>query len=521
MALSPRLAYPRQPPPLIPRRRWPIPAPLLQGQGTHTDMAVPEAELLLTRLGFSCVHRTCLPRDTGGHTMQVQHPDAGLCFWTHPAGLLIRLTESSWGAVGDRGSWGPQPDPQWVGARRVGGLDLDFQLDCGTGTGSSLRLNPVRLSRSTSFDLDGTSVAMLHCGGLITGDNDLLSVLSAVQKAGRFRPFSQWLPEGRVDPFAALMYGKPEDEGPARAEHDRQVQDFRVAAPELAEAILRPLPPPGTQVGSGTPVTSILEHSLEYFSRTLGAAGLRYPTRAQRARLCGWMATLFQHGQHGRAWGLLNPEGPAGTLLPVAGLYASLPGTAGPLLDFLAHCPLDRLRRWAAVPDASGMTLGLHVLNTAFQIPKPRVMMSVEERQKLAVAVLDLLVARLGPEGVVLHTPTRSPLGLLVLDVSPGDHLWQPGTPQSSMMMGAQTEMFLSLGHHLEALGVPWRDHLCVERRGERLERPIDAALLQDLLGRAADRPEVARMLADLHRHDLNQAVPPSEALSRRTAPRL
>lgn len=380
--------------------------------------------------------------------------------WAHPAGVLANI--SSYSSPGYTDSAGNQRPPRHT----LNMLKLEAKVDSGNGSELQHRASvEIRGSGGTTPQFDGRQVRSVYEIIHSNSTGSIHRFLRTAQKYGRLLPFERWsevqersllsLGEELVDPVVEWTKGEPFESQDYAAKEEAAFQKlpphladvFRkeVIATRLAkEASARNEKRPGL---SWDPI----EFGISEFSEAMHLAGRRFPKPKDRDLLSHWSRVAL--GEFGDT---LDPikmrafeKGPAGLSLATALLYTkrSAPLAEGLLQQLLDEAPEDVLLGWATEPDAAGYTLGLRAVARSFTDRM------LTNHAPPGVDVLGILYRRLGLDGLVMSTPTRSLLGLLMQEPH------GRSVDHGKVMEMKNGEMATAI-HRLNEWGVEWKDHL-------------------------------------------------------------
>lgn len=428
--------FERQPLPLPPRRwRLSLPAdrhsPVFQG-------------LDLEPLGFCKFHTAFIECATNDRAINA--------YWYHPAGVIAR-------------TYHPNHNTSPIDALLI------FQIDRGTKGRTPL---PGWASLSSDLRRDATTTLALnvstHTNGLGVGE-----VLRLAQREGRLLPFGRWAETTRHLLFLATKEPR----------HELLEQLARTAPDELAARLHKEL-----SGDSSWWFWREAEAALDYTSDTLWAAGIRFPRKDLRQRVERWMSAAVGSG----VLRVDDSEGPGGLTSVAALLRSRRPEAWGEAERVLRKTPRTTVRRWASVPDAMGLTLGLQ----AFRMLVNLVPAETPELVAIGARLLQTLIERVGREAVVLDTGHLSALGLLIDQAqrSTGPHRWHPN----------RLVDFLALGRQAESLGLRWCDRVRCRRLG--VDKPMTADLLDELIApQERDHPALDSLRATLAHRVLDRLL--------------
>lgn len=339
--------------------------------------------------------------------------------WHHPAGVLARLHSYS--------------TPSYVRAdgtveparHALSSIWLDAKVDTGMGPEIQHRSAvDIRGSGGSTPTLDGRFIRSISETVHGNTQTSLYGFMEMIQRHGRLLAFDRWNEDPdrvsavHITPEIIVpLHSWPREEPFAIEDMHAKTLAFveRLPPPiaalfreqELLGAKRQAAPRSGPRYG---PSWDPVEFGIGQFSEAMFLANRRWPTAQERALLAHWHGVaLGKCGEDPDPLAMRAYEqGPAGLSLPVALIYAKRSATAAPVIleKLLRSAPLDILHRWATQPDAAGYTLALRAVHRSFT---ERL---IDTHDPLDVDVLGILHERLGPEGLVMSTPTRSVMGI-------------------------------------------------------------------------------------------------------------
>lgn len=429
-------------------------------------------EQRLRDYGFEKVHAVqSVPHNWIGLRAVGQHHAEEFAIWHHPKGILA-FAKSSQDLGGENLDGSISPPRQ-----KFGSLDLYVRVDVGTGRELQHRASVgIRGSGGVDLQLDGSEVRSVF-ETIHSNTQPLEQFLSQVQRHGRFLPLDQWeSPTINERVFLRQEFLVPID--PQTAGKFNKTEEFYASTDMEAcwQAFLGALPPspvkdqlvrvhlkelndkkakeeeaanPGQRKSRGL-LWDPVEFGLQQFSEALFAAKKRWRGSFDSELLTHWSyVALGKRGRDISRWRAFE-TGPAGLILPTMLIYAkSTAPMAEELVSLVRQAPLEVLHAWATVPDASGYTLPLHVLNRTLMEAN---ISSHRPNMKALEEVLECLVERLGPEAVCLATEQRSALGLV--------RQFNPKGSSAGVALEFAHRNFASLLLKLDGLGVQWDQHL-------------------------------------------------------------
>lgn len=458
--------------------------------------------------------------------------------WLHPAGVYANLHSYTHGGY-HRGDGTEVPQ-----TKALGSISLYACVDLGTGGELQHRAAVgIRGSGGTDPQFDGSSIRSISDTVHSNTGTSLTSFFRMIQEHGRLLPFERWpadqkvfylpLPGEIIAPITQVEAGQTLADVLANEGSDIDIlREAALSALPQALATLVGLPE-GAKTkaeiqrkaearGSGAAKGlrwDPLEFTIDEFSECLFLAGKRWPKLDERALLSHWSRVAL--GEFGDR---LDPDamrafeaGPAGLSLATALLYAkSTAGAAAGLLEqLLEQAPTEVLTRWATEPDAAGYTLALRAVARSFTER------NLDTHAPPAVDVLGILYRRLGPEGIVLATPTRSLMGLPVAEA------------QTRRIDNGHSKMlneFAETVIRLDSWGLDWQTHLRwrnypnLFKKAEgkpaffQIDGPVEPARWRELLG-ATLTAGLGPVMALIERRRLEQDTP--AVTTGRTGPRI
>ena len=510
----------------IPRSQWAIPLPKRPKGRYHFEndtfdgMAYEDAEALLQSLGFARQFerkgysygdvRFLTPENPLRDVQEEIH-----ALWAHPAGIAIEM-----------GTYRLTDDKQGPVRPRLRSMQMSLQLDTG-----SYRGNYIRLVKSGIGGSGGTT-PLLHGGnahyksmrvGAIC-DRGLLSILEAAQTHARLIPFDRWVEKGRsflggdemwFGPPALLQEDFGKERGPmADAYADQAQAAFEKACPHMLPSLVEELRTARTPRGEGErhrladETWHKAEETVNYFLRTLEAAGICWPKPKDATLLSQWTTLVADHGAIDD---LTSPvvlaEGPAG-LSYARALLACVgrPGNAERFLDLVDRVDEKVLHRWATQPDAGGLNLVGQIVATAGDASMSTSSQLSRNAAEVAVLMqaLEVIVQRLGPDGLSMGT----------------DMLPLPALLRANIREIKGTDSF------------DLRDQMLVARMGQVVEQalnlgvgvgPLPDSAAEDIARLRRDHGNwegMSGMLAAMEQHQLGVAAEQASSL-RTSRPRL
>lgn len=510
----------RLPPPRTPRT-WQVRMPKLpERQSEHRLMRDYAAyTAYLEQAGFERVH-SVTSASHSSFEFRAKPPAETFDLFHHPEGLVLLAHSFTFGDE----------------APALGSLSVHAVVDTGTGPELQHRAASIRGSGSTNLHLDGSQTRIVST--VVHSNADALEdFLSGLQAHGRLLPLREWkddretcsihVPPEHFVPLLSSPTGEPLKTGALYGHFDMHAarEAFLAALPVDLAGLLafqlkgpEPVTDPDRAPRKGLRWDPV-ELGLKRFSEALFFAGKRWRGSFDHALLEHWSrVALGEEGDDPTGWRAFE-AGPAGLSLPVALLYVKNPAQrSDALLRLLEEAPLDVLRRWATEPDASGYTLGLHVLNRAFV---DRTLDRYAPDLPTLERALDVLMDRLGPEGLPMATETRSAMGLpLQFNPSVND------SGRAKSLAGAHRD-FAALVAKLEGWGLPWDQHLrwrtypnIFDREAappafHRIDGPVTLAAWTAAMAFQASN-ELALLTAFLRQRELDAALPGPAAAPRR-----
>lgn len=378
--------------------------------------------------------------------------------WYHPKGVIAKLhSYSSEAYTGYEGKEVPA-------RHALGSANYYAVVDIGHGRELQHRgAVEIRGTGGSSPIFDGRSVREISDTVHSNTSETLASFLRMIQPHGRLLPFSQWqscvsrlhmdidreilvpldstekfqnLPSEKdlEAAFERLMDQIPQDIAGVFREEKRKDEEFRNRDRGQRKGL------------TWDPVEFVINE----FTEAMSLAGKRWAKPEENALLDHWSRVAL--GEFGDTLDVEKmrayEKGPAGLSLPVALLYAKrTAGAADGLLEqLLETAPEDVLRRWATEVDAAGYTLGLRAVARSFTER------GLDSHDPPKTDVLGILHRRLGNDGLVMATSTRSVLGTTLESLLDHERTDDPRIVRHRELADAV--------RRLDEWGVEWAQHL-------------------------------------------------------------
>lgn len=396
-------------------------------------MAYEDASQTLHSLGFEKVFERDGPELGDFRYMRPddeerQNSSAGKTrsIWINPAGIVACME-----------SYGMTSPKEGKSRQKLSNIDLTFQVSSGSFYGNHLKTSAATrgCSGGTFPLLHGESAHYKSLRVGVWGDPGLLELLTEIQSHAKFIPFDQWGGSEHLHIPNGFLYCPPVNEDDCGRELSSLQEKY---GPELRRAFdhLAPTLPPALakMMGHslfGREVTRLqerdwfkVEDTIDYYSRTLEAAGVCWPKPEDESLLAHWSRRISdQEAPVDLEVDRVSEQGPGG--VHYAGALVNSIGRGEnkqKFLDLLSCVDEQLLLSWATVPDAYGMTLVSQIVAVAGN-PAHATSFGLLDRAPpidCLMQSIDILIDRIGADALSLGSSNLSVASLIRKNINEG-----------------------------------------------------------------------------------------------------